>query len=253
MTLVPESLQPNYERFLRRNYQAKAHELGWAPKPGESEDTTLLRPTLVRSVATWGGDRELAAEAAVLTDKWLADHTAVSPNMVTAVLKTAAYFGDKALAERFLAALKVEKDKQVRRDLINALTSFRDRDAILTGMNALLTGDASFLEASSLLFGGQQQDSTRKMALNFLRDNWDAIVTKMPTGGGFDYGAVLPKVGWSYCDVDSRNELKAFFQPRVDQFTGAPRALDQVVESIDLCIANKAAQSASVAAFLEKY
>jgi alanyl aminopeptidase len=47
--------------------------------------------------------------------------------------------------------------------------------------------------------------------------------------------------------------LKNYFQPKVDKFVGAPRALDQVVEGIDLCIANKAAQGPSVAAFLEKY
>ncbi|MCU1329043.1 MAG: trf3, partial [Bryobacterales bacterium] len=253
MTLVPEKLQPNYQRFLQKNFQAKAHELGWTPKPGESEDTSLLRPTIVRVIATWGGDKELAAEARVLADKWLADHKAVSPNLVSSVLKTAAWFGDKALAVRFLEALKQEKDKQVRRDLLGSLSSFRDPDAISVGMNALLAGDVPFLEGTSLLFGGQQQEPTRKMALHFLRDNWEQIVAKMPTGGGFDVGAVLPHVGQSYCDVESRDELKTFFRPRVDKFTGAPRALDQTLESVDLCIANKASQTASVAAFLEKY
>jgi alanyl aminopeptidase len=91
------------------------------------------------------------------------------------------------------------------------------------------------------------------MALNFLRANFDQVVAKMPTGGGFDFGSVLPSVGGSYCDTASRNELKTFFQPRVEKFVGAPRALDQVIEGIDLCIANKAAQSPSVAEFLSKY
>jgi hypothetical protein len=46
---------------------------------------------------------------------------------------------------------------------------------------------------------------------------------------------------------------KTPFQPRVKDFVGAPRTLDQTIEGIDLCIANKAAQAASVAAFLRKY
>jgi alanyl aminopeptidase len=75
----------------------------------------------------------------------------------------------------------------------------------------------------------------------------------MPRGGGFDFGTVLPEVGRTYCDTASRDELKNYFAPKVDQFVGAPRALDQVVEGIDLCIANKAAQAASVAGFLGKY
>ena len=97
------------------------------------------------------------------------------------------------------------------------------------------------------------QDATRKMALEFLKSNWDVIVKTMPTGGGFDFGSSLPRVGATYCDVSSRDELKAFFAPRVDQFLGAPRSLDQTLEGIDLCIASKATQSASVAAFLGKY
>jgi hypothetical protein len=75
----------------------------------------------------------------------------------------------------------------------------------------------------------------------------------MPSGGGFDFGSVLPQVGASYCDAQSRDELEAFFKPRVDKFVGAPRTLDQVVESINLCIAQTAAQKPQVEAFLANY
>ena len=252
-TLVPESLQPNYQRYLQKNFLAKARELGWTAKPGEPEETTLLRPMLVRLLATRGNDKQLADEGRALAEKWLADHSTVSPNMAGAVIRAATYYADKAFAERLLAALKLEKDKQVRRNLMSGLNSFRDREAIFVGMNALLQGEIPFLEGGNLLFSGQIQDSTRKMAFEFLKTNWDVIVKNMPTGGGFDFGAVLPRVGGAFCEAGSRNELKTFFAPRVDQFTGAPRALDQTLESIDLCIANKAAQSASVASFLGKY
>ena len=91
---------PNYERFVRKNFQARAHELGWTPKPDESDDVRLLRPNLLEFVATAGGDEELAREARELTEKWLADHNAVPANEVTSVLKTATYYGDKALFEK---------------------------------------------------------------------------------------------------------------------------------------------------------
>jgi len=64
---------------------------------------------------------------------------------------------------------------------------------------------------------------------------------------------VLPQVGGSYCDAGSRDELKAFLAPKVAQFVGAQRTLDQTIESIDLCIAIKAAQGPSVEKFLENY
>jgi alanyl aminopeptidase len=251
--LVPESLMPNYRQFLLKNFQSRARELGWTAKPGESEDIRLLRASLVRPVATWAGDEELAAQAKALTEKWFADHNAIDPNMQGSVLSTAAFYGDKALFDRFLAEFSKSKDKQVRRVLLGAMNSFRDPASIETGQKALLSGTIPFIEGEGILFNGQQQAATRKMPLTFLKNNWDQVVSKMPTGGGFDFGSVLPNVGSSYCDASSRDELKGFFAPRVDKFVGAPRALDQVLEGIDLCIANKAAQTPSVAAFLVRY
>ena len=125
--LVPDELLPNYRRFLLQNFQARAHELGWIPKPGESDDTRLLRPSIVRTVATWGGDRQFAQQAIELTHKWLADQAGIDPNMINAVLGTAAFYGDKALFDRFLALFKSSQDKQLRERIIGAMGSFQDR------------------------------------------------------------------------------------------------------------------------------
>ena len=95
--------------------------------------------------------------------------------------------------------------------------------------------------------------ATRHMPLDFLKANFDGIVAKMPTGGGFDFGTILPQVGGSFCDAQSKAELEEFFRPRIAKFVGAPRALDQVLESIDLCTAQSAVRKPEVAAFLAKY
>jgi alanyl aminopeptidase len=251
--LVPQNLDANYKRFLLKNFQSRAHELGWTPKPGESEDAKLLRPRLVRLVATDGGDRSFAEEAQTLAQKWLDDHNTIDPNMTDAVLATASYYGDKALFDRFLAEFQKTDDKQIRQRLVGAMGSFRDAAAIKAGMNAVIEGKVPFIEGAFLLFNGQSDASTRKLAFEFLQSNWDKITSQMPSGGGFDFGSVLPQVGAGYCDANSRDELSAFFKPRVDKFVGAPRALDQVIEGINLCIARVAAQKPSVEAFLQKY
>jgi alanyl aminopeptidase len=251
--LVPENLLPNYQRFLLKNFQARAHELGWFEKPGESDDVRLLRPTLLRAVATYGGDRELAQQARQLTDQWFEDHKAIKPDVTAAVLSTAAYYGDKALFDRFLAEFKKTQDRQVRQRIQRGIDGFRDPASIQAGMEALVSGEIPFIQGAFLLFAGQSQAPTRKIAFDFLKAHYDEILAKRPSGGGFDFASALPNVGANYCDPESRSELEAFFQPRVDKFTGAPRTLRQILERIDLCIAGKAAQSPSVAAFLEKY
>jgi alanyl aminopeptidase len=251
--LVPSDLAANYQRFLLKNFQARAHQIGWMPKAGERDNIRLLRPDLLRPVATYGGDHELAREARELTEAWFRDHNAVEPNVVGAVLRTAAYYGDKALFERFLATLQTTNDRLERERILGALDSFVDPAAIQAGMEATLSGRVPFIEGLRLLFAGQGIEGTRHMAFDFMKAHFDEISRKRPTGGGFDAGANFPYVGYSFCSAESKQELENFFAPRVASFTGGPRVLSQVLEGIDLCTARKNAEQASVAAFLKKY
>jgi alanyl aminopeptidase len=253
--LVPNDLMPNYERFLRQNFQQRAREMGWIPKPGESDDVRLLRPNLVSIVATDGGDQELAKQGQELADKWFQNHNAVNPNMVGAVLATAAFYGDKTVLDRFVTEFKKTSDRQERQRIMRAMMSFRDPDAVKGIMQAVLSGEIPFIQGGGylLVYAGQSSAATRKIPFEFVKEHFDEIAAKRPTGGGFDFGALLPRVGQSFCDAESRDELKNFFEPRVSKFVGAPRTLSQVLEGINVCIAEKAAQEPSVVAFLKKY
>lgn len=251
--LVPESLIPNYQRFLLKNFQAQAHELSWTSKPGESDEAKLMRPNLLREVATIGGDQELASQAKALSAKWFENHSAIEPEITPAVLGTAAYYGDKALIDKFLREYKASRDRQERQRILGALASFRDPAAIEAGYNAVLSGEVPFIQGAQLLFAGQGQEATRKMPFEFLKAHYDEIVAKRPQGGGFDFGARLPGVGSSYCDAQAKQELQDFFAPRIDKFVGGPRVLNQTLELIDLCIAKKNSEEASVKEFLKNY
>jgi cytosol alanyl aminopeptidase len=252
--LVTADLEPNYRRFVNTNFQAQGRALGWTPKPGDTDDIRLLRPVLLSLVATAGGDQEVAREAHDLTEKWFKDHKAVDPSILASLLSTTAYYSDKSLVPRLLAEYKNSNDPQVKQALLIALFSFRDPSAIEAIMQAVLAGqEISFVEGGYLLLvGGQNQEATRKIPLDFLKAHYDEIVAAMPAGD-FGLGPKLPLVGQSFCDSQSRSELDAFFRPRLDKLPGAQRTLDQVLEGIDLCIAQTFAQQPEVIAFLKNY
>jgi alanyl aminopeptidase len=251
---VPAGLEPNYRRFLLQNFQARARQLGWMSAAGESDDVRLLRPPLVSAVATGGGDQDLAKEARRLTDKWLQDRTGIPPDVLGAVLNTAAYDGGLELFNRFLAAFQKTGDRQEKARLINAMRAFHDRAAIEAGFEAVLTKQIPLETGFTLLVAaGQGFSDTRKLPFEFIKAHFDQIVSGHPNIFGNDLGALLPYTGGSFCDPESRHELQAFFGPMVDKYEGAPRNLAQVLEVIDLCVARKAAQAPSVASFLEKY
>jgi alanyl aminopeptidase len=250
--LVPDQLLPQYQLFVQQNFKAKAHELGWSAKRDEPDDLRLLRGELLRAVATWGGDLELGRQATDLAEKWLIDRHAVDPEILDAVLGTAGFYGDKALFDRFLREFKNSEDKQVREHLVAAMASFRDPAAITASLDALLAGEVPFSEGGGLIFSGQEEASTRRLASEYVKAHFDQIAAKMPSGGTFELGAFLPFVGGSFCDAASRAELETFFGPKIANFVGGRRNLQQVLEGIDLCTASKAAQQASVASFLRE-
>jgi alanyl aminopeptidase len=252
---VPTNLLTNYRHFIESNFGARARQVGWIPRSDESDDVRLLRPRLVRSVATFGGDQELAKQGRELAEKWLNDHSSVDPNLVASVLRTAAYYGDKSLMDRYLAEMKKTTDRQARQDLGFAMVFFRDPAAINQAMLAVLAGDVPLMETggSLLVFGGQISDATRKMPFEFMKTHYDEILAKRPTGGGSDFAALFPLAGASFCDAQSEEELKTFFEPRVDRLLGARHTLDETLEGIDVCIATRAAELESLEAFLRKY
>jgi alanyl aminopeptidase len=251
--LVPENLIPNYQRFLLKNFQARARALGWMPVAGESDDAKLLRRRLIQAVANYGGDELLAETGRALADQWLAGIVDVDPDMLQSVLATGAHYGDKALALRYLARFKATQDRQIRQKIIRAMEAFRDPAALTAGYDAVRSGEVPATEGIYLLFAGQKFAATRQLPFTYLQAHWDEILAKRPTGGGYDLAAYFPQTGESFCDTASRDQLQAFFADRAPQFAGGPRNLAQVLETIDLCIARKETQGSAIATYLRAY
>lgn len=252
--LVPDDLRPNYQSFLQKSFGEQARHLGWVAKESEPDEERLLRPDLVEAVATTGGDQALAKEATELTSRWLQDRSAISPTMLIATVGTAAYYGDRALAEKLLTQLDKTADRQERSRILRSMQSFRDPAAVELCMNAVLSKRIPFIEGVYLLlYSGQASEATRKLPFEFLKAHFDDLAAARPSGGGFDAGALFPKVGAQFCDSHSKAELESFFRPRVDAFSGAPRALNQTLEAIDVCVATKQEQAPGIARFLKNF
>ena len=252
--LVPANLAANYRRFLLKNFQARAHELGWAPKPGESDDIRLLRPRVVSAVATDGGDEALAKQAEDLARRWLKDRKAVAPDMVDAVLDTAAWYGDAVWYDQMLNETEKTRDSREKEQLIQALADFRDPKLLEKGLEEVLAGRLSLNDSFRLFspdpFAGP---AARKVPFEFVKAHLDRLLAGNPTIQGFSIAPQLPIVGRSLCDAGSRKELAAFFEPLEKKYDGLQHNFDETLESVDQCIAVVAAESASVREFLEKY
>jgi alanyl aminopeptidase len=249
-SFVPADLQKNYADFVEKIFGARARNLGWSAKPGEDLETRLLRPSLVPFVARY--DDALASEARKLAARWLETRKGVDSDMLRGVLATAAYRGDRALFDALLRELKKTKDLRQRSAIIGALGSFRDPKLVEAALDLVIHSDIDTRETTELLYAGINDPATERMPFEFVKANYEEILKRAPSGGGSDFGAVLPYSAASFCDASSEKEFVDFFAERAKKFTGGPRVYDQTLEGIRLCEAEKAAQSTDLAAYFAR-
>jgi alanyl aminopeptidase len=233
-----------------KTFGARARSLGWSAKPGEDQETTLLRPNIVPFVARY--DATLAAEARKLADEWLKNRKGVDANMLSSILSTAAYHGGRALFDAMVRELKKTQDVRQRGWIISALGSFRNPSLVAAALDLVIHSDIDTRETAGLLYSGLGNPATERMSFEFVKANFDEILKRAPSGGGSDFGSSLPYSAGSFCDAKSEQEYVDFFGERAKKFTGGPRVYAQVLEGIRLCEAEKAAQSADIAAYFAK-
>jgi alanyl aminopeptidase len=248
---VPDDLLPKGRQFIRDSYGDRALRLGWKAFPSESEDNRLLRQSLVPFVAREGRMTPLIDQAGQLARAWLKDHSAVDAEMVGSVLYTAAMGGDRAFFDALVGALPSEKDHKSRQAIFNALGCFENPDLARAGMQLFLSGDYDAREAFyPLLFGPLKYRETATLPFEFVKANLDAILARLPREVGEDFAAALPSLGGGFCSASGKSQVDQFFHDRVKEYTGGPRRLAQVLETIELCTARSSTLGPGVAEFL---
>jgi aminopeptidase N len=237
---VPVDLRGEYSKFVEQNFGRRARALGWQPKPGESEDQVLFRPTLLSFVAKSTEDPELARTARKLTDKWLRDRQVVAPEVSGIMLNVAAEHGDEELYSRLLAAAKAEHDPYFRPILIRALGHFRSPKLVERSLRLATDGTFDMRMSMTLLFAPTSEQPVSRLPYDYLKQHYATILEKLPTGIGADYAARLPEVArsWACSDADY-SDVQQFFESRMKSVQGGPRSLAETLESIRLCAAQR--------------
>ncbi|QSQ28472.1 M1 family metallopeptidase [Pyxidicoccus parkwayensis] len=242
---LPEADRQRYHEWIRDLYGPRARELGWTPKPGESDDVKQLRMQIVGLVAT-AGDPVLREEADRLARAWLADRGSVSSEGIWMVVRAAARSGDRSLFDTLLAQARATKDRNERSRLLGMLGAFLD-PVLLKEALALVAGDEFDLrDTLGILYRAFFTPESRGQAWDFYRQHFDRLAGKLRS----DQRNGLIELTGSLCDEQRRAELEALLSPRVERLAGGPRALARALESIRLCIESERRNQPGVREFL---
>lgn len=138
-------------------------------------------------------------------------------------------------------------DAVFRGRALSALGAGRHPDASPELLQLVLSPRLRDNEIYYILMPQLQNEVTRETAWLWLRQNFDAVLERVPDWRR----GKLAQAGENFCDDGHRAEVASFFKPKEKELSGAPRALANTLESIDLCMAKRAFHAAGLKQYLQ--
>lgn len=245
--LVPDKLQPNFRRFVRKHFGAKARTLGWNPGKADSDETRMLRTTLLLLAIKHGEDPMLISQAVQKATTWLSSRQGIDADLLSMVLGTAARYGSKDVYERIAAAWEKTHEPTERRMLTAAVASTTDPARIHKHLDLFTSGAIGLQDAGPFLQVPLGSPKTRHVLYDYIKANYDQLVARLPRFGA----SFMIRSAVRFCDDAHYQDAQAFFGPRAEAVPGGAAALRQSLEEVELCIAYRAQHQASVEQFLQ--
>jgi puromycin-sensitive aminopeptidase len=166
--------------FVKKLAGPAQRRLGWEPQEAEDELTRQLRGMLIGVTGTLGGDAAVRKQAVEMYEKYRSDKSAVSPDVVPALVSILAYCGDEKRFEEFLKEYKEATSPQEEDRYMYSLAVFRDAKLLSRTLEKSINGEVRTQNAPYLLRSVMMNTEGRDVAWKFAKDNWDKILSVFP-------------------------------------------------------------------------
>lgn len=218
------------EAFVCARVKPAVTELGWDPKPGESDLTKQLRGDLLGTLGKLGNDRSTQQQAAERYQRYLTSPTAVDANVVPALIGILAHTGDAARYEEFSEGYRTAATPQEERRYLFSLTAFShahllDRTLARTINGEIRTQDAPFIVGSLLtnVYGHER-------AWEFVKANWGQMDRLFPKQGLRRMcGGII-----ALATPELERDVQSFFHAHRIDLGG--KTLDQYLEQLRIAV-----------------
>jgi puromycin-sensitive aminopeptidase len=216
-------------------------KLGWDKKKGESQETTLTRPTVLNALALLAPKALDQEQVLARLKKYLADPSSIDSSVSAVILTAAARRNDPALFAEFRARLAFPKTPEQKNLMLRALAEFSEPSLADQYLGMTLSKEIRPQDAWMPYAWLLSNPATRERSWAFVKANWKELSAKVgPRGGTRVVGAAggLVSVPW-------KEEVGSFFRAPENEIEMARKTLDQTLESIDLGLRFKDGQAQS--------
>jgi aminopeptidase N/puromycin-sensitive aminopeptidase len=245
--LVSSSDRDEYRMWLRQYLAPAMKEMGYEPKPGETDEQRTLRSRIFNTLGYDARDPETLEEARKIADKALADPSSVDSELAGGAFGLAALNGDSAFYDRVLAATKNPKTPEQYYTYLFTLPQFSDQKLLERTLEFAISPDVRSQDALNVVGSVMQNPEGEKLAWDFIQSHWDAIAK---AGGPFASAAVVQSTS-SFCNAEMRDQVTEFFSAH--KIAAAERSYKQSIERINNCIDLKSQQEPKLAAWLGQH
>jgi alanyl aminopeptidase len=227
--------------WVHEHFGERAAQLGWLPRPGESDAARKLRAELLPLAADLGGDADLRSQARTLAIAWLGGDRARIGAAYRAVLNTAARFADAPTLAAFLDTAGKSADPATRTEIYRALGHVRDAALRRRAFDYALTQASDPREGREVFAIASQEPDSADALLAFVRERFSTFAARLPEQSLIE----MPRWHQSLCSPDARGAVQALYAS--SKLPGTQQNLQQTLETIDICVRGRALQSAGSA------
>jgi alanyl aminopeptidase len=232
--------------WVKAAYLPRLEQIGYTRRPGEAEDTPLLRSTLADSLAFDFRIPEVRAALLAQGDAALKPKAdgrlnlaAADPDLLGDALGMAVQQHGKSAIDALVAEFPKTSDAALRNGILNGLASVND-DALATQVRDLaLDKQVKVGEMSRLLYADRDTEAGRNAMWSWFTAHYPQVLART---GSFAGGGLPRLAAGGGCSQTEADRMQAFFGTRMDDASGIARGLAQTGESIELCSALKAKQ-----------
>jgi aminopeptidase N len=245
--LANDSDRESYRAWLRQLLTPVFTEVGWEPKPGESDEQKSLRGRLVSVLGYDARDPQVLAQAREIADKFMADPTSVDREVAGGAFTLAALNGDQAFYDRLMNSLKSAKTPEEYYEYVDALSRFSDTRLLQRTLDFAVSPDVRSQDALQVIARVLDNPAGEKLAWDFIQSHWDAVAK---AGGPFASAEVVGATN-VFCDAGMRNQVTDFFAAH--KIAAAERTFRQSIERINNCVDLKSQQEPRLASWLGQH
>lgn len=245
--LVSDSDRDGYRSWLRQFLRPAMNEVGWEPKPGDSDEQKTLRSRLFNALGYDARDPEALSEARKIADKALADPSSVDHELAGGTFGLAAINGGPDFYDKLMAAMKNPKSPEEYYMYFFTLPQFTDTKLLQRTLDFAISPDVRSQDALQLVTSVLANPAGQQLAWDFIRQHW----SEMEKAGGPFASAQVVGATSVFCAAGLRDQVTEFFSAH--KVASAERSYKQSIERINNCVDLKTQQEPQLAAWLGQH